>query len=129
VAGRVYSTRFISVQGASPSAGYLVPAGMRAVVRFVTAACVGSPTSDCHLAVAANYTVRFSLPGADSSRQLEVRLVAYAGESIFFTAYGNEIRAHVSGFLFEDLGHRVAEAVEELRPEPEPPPPPLAAPP
>ena len=97
-----YSVRFIQVAGANAAGTYVVPPGKRAVVKGVTAYLASGASAALALAVNNVNVWAAPLPAAGQGLYTEVRLVAYSGEPIALASSGADVRAHVSGFLFDD---------------------------
>ena len=101
-----YSARFMSGRGSSLTETYTVPAGKRAVVRYV-----------CFLHWVQCTTILFvhGIPlayyqGADGVLYREVRHVLYAGETVSVVVSGPDVSYSVDGFVFADDGGRPDDA-------------------
>lgn len=115
MAGRPYSTRFLSGRAPSVSAVYYVPAGTRAVVRFVSVTAWAATGMSFFLKIATVPVWYWQAPGANVNVFEDVRFVAYAGEAINIVTAGSDMSWAVSGFLFDDVvGAYAAEASYEL---------------
>lgn len=99
---RVYSHRFGNVAGLGKATVYNVPAGKRAVVRCVTWANQSGTNARVWVAIAGFYVFVRTIPGAMEGGAQDLRLVAYAGETVVLATTGTDIGAHLSGYLFED---------------------------
>lgn len=110
MATRIYSVRFLQHQLANAGQTYWVPDGHRAVVRSVTGNSNGAAGCVMFVAVAGLYVWSFAFPASQGGKEVELRLVAYAGESLSLYLLGTGLAAHMSGFLFEDGGGAPAAA-------------------
>lgn len=96
----VYSVRFINAGPAAGTYTYTVPAGMRAVVKFVAHTNFAASVVGMSCKVAGAPFFYSELPGSTYNRFSDVRGVAYAGEVISVLIDHENTYAHVSGFLF-----------------------------
>lgn len=110
MAARVYSVRFLQHQLVDAGQTYWVPEGFRAVVRSVTGNSNGAAGCLVFVAVAGLYVWSFRFPASQGGVQSELRLVAYAGESLTLYHSGTGVASHMSGFLFADAGESEAPA-------------------
>jgi len=120
VAQPVYSTRFIL---AGPTIGtyrWAVPAGNRAVIRFIAHANYAAATVGCSCKIAGRPFFYSELPGSSYNRFADVRGVAYSGEEVEVVLDHENTYAHVSGFLFAAGGAQL-EQPAEFDPEISPP--------
>lgn len=106
---RAYSTRFLIGRGSHVTQQYVVPAGMRAVVRFVLIQIFAAGSQFATVRVGAAPAVYWDTPGAFQNFTRDVRLVAYAGELVEIVHDNADATHHVSGFLFADDAARVAD--------------------
>lgn len=98
----VYSVRFGHVSGIGKATVYNVPQGMRAVVRAVSWANQSGTNARCWVAVGGFYVFVKAIPGAMEGGSQDLRMVAYAGETVVLATTGTDIGAHLSGFVFPD---------------------------
>jgi hypothetical protein len=103
----IYSTRFVKTDGSTVQPRFVVPAGTRAVVRSFTATRWSSTASAVYLAVAGIGIYSWSGAVQYSSVNVDVRHVAYAGESIELLLSSVSDSAMVSGYLFQESGARI----------------------
>lgn len=97
----VYSTRFITTGAGSGYWRYWVPAGRRAVVRYVTVMNFGA-AGDMGALIVANTIVWRAYPGSLQTMDRDMRVVAVAGEAIEWYSSTVNLFATVSGYLFQD---------------------------
>lgn len=98
----VYSERFLSYSGPDAMLSYVVPYGRRAVVKGLSGSNLQSPGAQVYVGAAGVYAFVITLAAATQGFYQELRLVAYAGESIIVATYGPVVRVHLSGYLFLD---------------------------
>jgi len=111
---RPYSVRFGHGRGATVATDYVVPAGYRAVVRYVSFQCFAGTTNYATLRVGGVPVVYFDRPASLASLRVDGRWVAYAGEHVEIVAQGEDVAFHASGFLLSDpLGDRRARAAAQ----------------
>jgi len=99
---KVYSERFFTANGIAVETAYWVPSGKRAIVRSVVAANTQSEAGYWFFYVAGNptyYRAYQALPQGDS---VDMRVVAYGGQSIKVYTSAAALYVTVSGYLFED---------------------------
>jgi len=100
VAQPVYSERFINAGPAAGTYQWTVPAGYRAVIKFIAHTNFAAATAGMNCKVASKPFFYSELPGSTYNRFSEVRGVAYAGEIVEVVLDHANTYAHVSGFLF-----------------------------
>lgn len=113
----VYSTRFIITTAGDVFFPYLVPAGRRAVVTFVSAKQESDQVGLVKLAIGSTVAWLAPLPGVNTGVSASMRLVVYAGETLYLFCTGN-VRGIACGYLFDDtlrgaLVHQAADPVDE----------------
>lgn len=109
MAGRTYSTRFLSAYGPSGRQVYQVPGGKRAVVRMCSLTWDRTTSGACWVAVGGVWCWNAIPTGATGSRIQEVRATGYAGEVIEIFELLAGMFATVNGFLFDDVEPRATE--------------------
>jgi hypothetical protein len=102
VAGRVYTTQFLSNRIVGSWVDYIVPAGWRAVVRNVDCMNYSGVITDCRVGVGPALVMWHNFPAPTSDYHFETRAVAYAGEYIQSYLSHTEMYVTVTGYLFED---------------------------
>jgi hypothetical protein len=115
---RAYSERFIGSLGLVGTRSYVVPAGRRAVVRSLTYASTAPSGQYIQLHVAGLLAYTFTSPGSTVNEHHEVRLVAYAGESVTVYTSNAGFRYAVNGYLFDDYAGPPAAALREAESDP-----------
>ena len=96
----VYSVRFLNAGPAAGTYTYTVPAGMRAVVKFIAHTNFSATLAGMNCRIAGAAFFYSELPGSTYNRFSDVRGVAYAGETVSVVLDHQDTYAHVSGFLF-----------------------------
>ena len=109
---RTYSVRFMQYEGPAGTMTYKVPAGKRAVVKFISSTYYAQPATTVYLYIAGHPVYLLANPAGNGSRAEELRLVAYAGETIALATASGTLAVHVSGYLFDDDGGALAEVAE-----------------
>lgn len=101
---RVYSERFLhKIVGAGGSETYTVPAGKRAVVRSVALATYTVAVTQLYVGIDGVAIFNLANPAANTSKQLDVRVVVYQGQQIYANSVGGDAAWSVSGHLFDEL--------------------------
>lgn len=101
----VYSERFLSMVGGTQNKSYFVPAGRRALVKYVSALNAAAPASTAYLTVAGVTCWLVSLPGQYSFSDRSLFVVAYQGEELKLTAStgaGGTVAMFVGGQLLTE---------------------------
>jgi hypothetical protein len=98
----VYSTRFVYATVPGEWQAYVVPAGLRAVVRNLSIVAISGPCAFA-LGIGPAYVWDDSLTGPSMSRSIDLRQVAYSGEQIAITKSTAAGAAVVSGYLFREV--------------------------
>jgi hypothetical protein len=117
----VYSERFVEVAGVGVTKGFVVPAGKRAIVRGFAGGCYLSPNSLVWLGLNGGWPYLYRFPGDTGGFFTDMRLVAYAGESVMIASSGQQVWAHCAGYLFDDHEERATQPSlpgEDLAPPP-----------
>lgn len=109
----IYSERFLSCEGNGVSAIAWVPAGQRWVLRDFLLSRVGE-VGGGNLGVAGVWNLVFNFPADDYALALDIRVVAYAGESVEIVTYGSATWATLSGYAFADPENRSGPPVEQV---------------
>jgi hypothetical protein len=109
-----YSVRFMHGRGAGQTVSYSVPSGRRAVVRFIAVSAFAAAGQSAFVFVAGAVVLYWPAPAANAAAFWDVRMVAYAGETVLLQTNGSDVAFHVSGFLFLDPGGRVAELEDDV---------------
>lgn len=98
----VYSERFFSRRGANPSANFVVPPGMRAVVRHFSFIPWTVSGQDVVLRCAFVPLVYKMADAPNVTSHWDLRFTVYAGEHIECSATGADCSFACDGFLFPD---------------------------
>lgn len=115
-AGQPYSVRFMTGRGTSRRETYTVPVGKRAVVRSVAFLHWTTVGQSSMLFVHGISAFFFVNQAANEFRFADVRLLAYAGETIFVQTSGADVAYTVSGFLYYDDATRPDDADNVITP-------------
>jgi hypothetical protein len=99
---RVYSERFVHGRAAAATQTYVVPAGRRAVVRFLSFNFYVGTHDYALLRVGGFAVVYLDHPAALSARTFDGRWVAYGGEEIEVITATADCAWHASGYLLYD---------------------------
>ena len=98
----VYTERLMQLEGAGHSVTYTVPDGKRCIVSFVAARTETDPTAQFVLGVHGCYAWGFLCQAGKTSAFDSVRMVAYERETVVGVSIGTDIRAIVTGYVFND---------------------------
>jgi len=82
---------------------YQVPAGTRAVVRFLSAVAFTTAGQGLFCFLNGVVVLYWPAPGANARLTEEVRWVAYAGDYLATQTFGSDVSFHMAGFLFDDV--------------------------
>jgi len=104
----VYSERFLAHQGVAGSFSYAVPAGYRAVVRWLHIVNYGAAAAVVAVPIAGVTVYQRTFPAAEASVALELMAVAYAGQTIGAYVAADGFAVTVSGYLLLDPTGRTA---------------------
>lgn len=103
----LYSERFLHGRGPNVAGQFVVPAGMRAVVRHLAIVAWTVVGQDAVLRVGAVPVMYWASTKANERASWDVRFVAYAGEYIEFSSTSADLSFSVDGFLFADSTGRM----------------------
>jgi len=95
-------------RGGTQNVVYTVPAGRRAVVRFVAVSAYAAAGQSAFVFVGGAVVLYWPAPAANAAAFWDVRMVAYAGETVMVSTSGSDVAFHVSGYLFNDPAGRDA---------------------
>lgn len=102
MAAQPYTFRIAYVEGAPKSVTYTVPERKRVVVTNILAAAGGAASAQCFVAVHGIYAYTFFAPAPYAADRADVKLVAYERETIVLLSAVAEMRAMVTGYIFQD---------------------------
>jgi hypothetical protein len=97
-----YSERFLLVTGAGKVSQYVVPAHMRAVVKYISAVNGQAAAALCYVGLSGGTFWLASVPGGNGFVEAFPMGVAYAGEIISLVTNGTSMNASVQGYLLQD---------------------------
>lgn len=100
----VWSVRFGQGRGPGWFSDYEVPAGKRAVVRFVSAASFGSFPAGAYVFIQGVAVLNLLLTASSPWHVVDCRFTAYEGEFVHGEVYGPDVAMHLSGFLLDASG-------------------------
>lgn len=115
-AARPYSIRVMSGRGTSRRETFTVPAGKRLVVRSIRFLHWTTTGQSSMLFVHGISAFFFVNQVANETRFSDVRMTAYAGETVFVQTSGTDIAYGVDGFLYSDDGGRPDDADNVITP-------------
>lgn len=78
-------------------------------MRFAAISAFAAAGQSAFVFTAGAVVLYWLAPGANSAAFWEVRMVAYAGETVRIITNGSDVAYHISGFLFVDDVGRAAE--------------------
>jgi hypothetical protein len=96
--GRAYSVRFVVVRDIQ-GLDYVVPAGQRAVAKWIAARNISANAGLVMLDVGGSTIWQRSVPGGAAWHEPGLMAVAYAGENLRLTSDTTGIRAVLTGYL------------------------------
>lgn len=99
---RPHSVRFMSGRGGNRNEIFTVPAGRRAVVRSINLFNWSTDPAAQVFFHVHGITVYQHPPGAPKALVQELRLTAFAGETVVITCHGPDWSYSVDGFMFVD---------------------------
>lgn len=100
-AARIYSERFLQVSGHEGAGIYWVPDGKRVVLRNLVLSTV-EEFAGANLGVGSQWAVVFNFQAGVPVVALDMRIVAYAEESIQLMTFGVSTWATLAGYQFDD---------------------------
>src|SRR4051794_31864341 len=97
----IYSERFLMCEGNAVTRTVTVPPRKRWVLRDFLLSRVGD-TGGANVAIGALWAIVFNFPATQFLVALDIRIVAYAGETVKIVTYGSSTWATLSGYAFDD---------------------------
>ena len=106
----VYTTRLLYGEGAGKTLTYTVPDKKRVVVTFMVARNQWGSPAELWLGVHGIYSVVLVIPAFTSAMYDTLRLVAFERETVTMVTGGQDMRAILTGYLFNDPEGKPPEA-------------------
>lgn len=102
----VYSERLLASSVQNTWVAFMVPVGMRAIVKSVVVANGLAQEATVHVTVGNYYALLRTFPAAVSTYAIDMHAVAYGGEAIQLVNIGSSASTRVDGYLLTDTQAR-----------------------